>query len=44
MEAIKYITGTGELLKGRLLVFNAYTMQFRTVKFQKDVDCTICSV
>ena len=44
MEAIKYITGTGELLKGRLLVFNAYTMQFRTVKFQKDVDCAICSV
>ena len=44
MEAIKYITGTGELLTGRLLVFNAYTMQFRTVKFQKDVDCAICSV
>lgn len=31
-EVIKYITGTGELLAGRLLVLNAQTMQSRIIK------------
>ena len=31
-EVIKYITGTGELLAGRLLVFDAQTMQSRVLK------------
>ena len=31
-EALKYITGVGELLTNRLLIFDAKTMNFRTVK------------
>lgn len=31
-EALKYITGVGELLTNRLLIFDAKTMAFRTVK------------
>lgn len=31
-EAIKYITGTGELLTGKLLMFDAQTLQSRTIK------------
>lgn len=44
MEAVKYITGAGDLLTGRMLVFDALDMKFRTVKFQKDKDCKVCSV
>lgn len=32
MEAIKYLIGTGELLTGCLLTFDALTMEFRKVK------------
>ncbi len=34
-EAIKFITDTGELLAGKLLVFDALTMQSRIVKGQR---------
>ncbi|MFG6329355.1 MAG: HesA/MoeB/ThiF family protein [Lachnospiraceae bacterium] len=44
MEAVKYITGAGGLLTGRMLVFDALDMKFRIVKFQKDKDCKVCSV
>ena len=30
-EALKYITGIGELLTNRLLIFDALKMKFRTV-------------
>lgn len=44
LEAIKFITGTGELLTGRMLTFDALTMNFRTVCFSKKrPDCAICS-
>ena len=32
MEAVKYITGTGELLTGSLLTFDALKMEWRKVK------------
>ncbi|MEK7298764.1 MAG: HesA/MoeB/ThiF family protein [Candidatus Margulisiibacteriota bacterium] len=35
-EALKYITGVGELLTNRMLIFNAKTMHFRTVKVKPD--------
>ncbi|MGB6182987.1 MAG: molybdopterin-synthase adenylyltransferase MoeB [Rhodococcus sp. (in: high G+C Gram-positive bacteria)] len=35
-EAIKLITGTGETLLGRLLVYDARTMTFRTVALRRD--------
>ena len=41
-EAIKYITGTGELLTDTLLTFDARTMQFNRFTFEKDKECAIC--
>ena len=43
-EAIKVITGIGEPLVGRLMVYDALEMSYRTIKVRKDPDCPICSV
>ena len=43
MEAVKYITGAGELLTGRLLTYDALKMSFRTVKVPRDCNCAVCS-
>jgi len=44
LEAVKYITGAGELLTGRLLTFDALTMNFHTVKLPPRGDgCDVCS-
>lgn len=43
MEAIKYITGAGELLTGHILVYDALTNDFRKLKIPRDKDCGICS-
>jgi adenylyltransferase/sulfurtransferase len=42
MEALKYLTGTGELLKGRLLFCDGEAMQFQEVSFDKDPECRVC--
>lgn len=43
MEAIKYITGTGDLLTGYLLTFNAIKMEFRKIKLPKpNGKCAVC--
>ena len=45
MEAIKYFTGAGELLTGKLLSFNALKMEFHTAKFPKrDDSCPVCGI
>jgi adenylyltransferase/sulfurtransferase len=41
-EAIKLILGIGETLAGRLLLFDALTMEFRTMKLQRDPACPVC--
>ena len=41
-EAIKLITGQGEPLIGRLLLFNALRMEFREVKIRRSPDCPVC--
>jgi len=41
-EAIKLITGTGEPLLGRLMVYDALEMTYRTVRVRKDPDCAVC--
>lgn len=41
-EAIKWITGLGELLTGRLLMVNLQQMQFREIAFQRDPACPTC--
>ena len=41
-EAIKLATGLGETLAGRLLILDALTMDFTTVKLRWDADCPVC--
>ncbi len=42
IEAIKRITGAGEPLIGRLLLFDALAMTFHQVSISKDPDCPVC--
>jgi len=41
-EVIKLILGIGESLAGRLLLIDALTMNFRTLKLRKNPDCPVC--
>ena len=41
-EAIKLLTGIGEPLVGRLMVYDALEMTYRTVKVRKDPECAVC--
>jgi molybdopterin/thiamine biosynthesis adenylyltransferase len=42
VEAIKLITGVGEPLVGKLLLFDALAMEFTTVKLRWDPECPVC--
>ncbi len=42
-EAIKLLTGIGDPLLGRLLVYDALEMSFREVRIRKDPNCAVCS-
>ncbi len=41
-EAIKLITGIGEPLVGRLMIYDALEMTYRSVKVRKDPECPLC--
>jgi sulfur-carrier protein adenylyltransferase/sulfurtransferase len=41
-EAIKLLTGIGEPLVGRLMVYDALEMAYRSVKVRKDPECAVC--
>ncbi len=40
-EAIKLITGIGDPLAGRLMIYDALEMSYRTVRVRKDPECAI---
>lgn len=42
MEAIKLLAGVGEALTGRLLVLDAWRMQWREMRVPKDPQCGVC--
>ena len=42
LEAIKWITGAGETLSGRLLIYEALEAEFRTVGLGPDPGCEVC--
>lgn len=42
VEAIKVLTGIGEILSSRLLVMDALHMDIRILKFKKDPACPVC--
>ncbi len=41
-EAIKVITGVGEPLVGRLMIYDALEMSYRTLQVRKDPECAVC--
>ncbi len=41
-EAIKVITGIGDPLVGRLMIYDALEMNYRSVKVRKDPECPVC--
>ena len=42
-EALKILAGTGESLNGRLLMLDALSMQWRSVRLKKDPACPVCA-
>jgi molybdopterin/thiamine biosynthesis adenylyltransferase len=42
VEAVKVVTGAGEPLAGRLLVYDALAAETRTVKIGADPECEVC--
>ena len=41
-EAIKLLTGIGEPLVGRLMIYDALEMTYRSVNVRKDPECPLC--
>jgi molybdopterin/thiamine biosynthesis adenylyltransferase/rhodanese-related sulfurtransferase len=41
-EALKSLLGKGELLKGRLLAYDALAMTFKQYKIRRDPKCAVC--
>ncbi|MBV9369238.1 MAG: ThiF family adenylyltransferase, partial [Frankiales bacterium] len=41
-EAIKVLTGVGDPLVGRLMIYDALEMTYRAVKVRKDPECPLC--
>ncbi|MFN7915756.1 MAG: molybdopterin-synthase adenylyltransferase MoeB [Vicinamibacterales bacterium] len=41
-ETIKLLTGIGEPLVGRFMIYDALRMKFRELKLRKDPDCPVC--
>lgn len=41
-EALKVIAGIGEPLKGRLLLLDARTMEWNSIKFARNANCSVC--
>jgi bacteriocin biosynthesis cyclodehydratase domain-containing protein len=42
LEAVKHITGAGETLSGRLLIYDALSAEVRTVRLPRDPGCPAC--
>jgi len=42
LEALKHLTGAGETLSGRLLIYDALSAEVRTVRLPRDPACPAC--
>ncbi len=42
-EALKLLMNIGESLQGRLLLLDALSMEWRTIKFARDPKCAVCA-
>ncbi|CFR05422.1 molybdopterin biosynthesis protein MoeB [Yersinia frederiksenii] len=43
MEAIKLLANYGQIISGRILMYDAMTGEFRSMKLAKDANCEVCS-
>ena len=43
-EVLKLLMGVGKTLQARLLILDALTMEWRTLKLKQDPQCPVCSV
>ena len=41
-EVVKLILGVGDSLSGKLLLIDALSMDFRTVKIRRNPECPLC--
>ena len=41
-EALKFLTGAGQVLDNEILRFNALDMSFRKISVKKNKNCPIC--
>ena len=44
METIKILLNIGTTLNGRLMLLDGLTMEWRSIKLNKDPECTICGI
>jgi molybdopterin/thiamine biosynthesis adenylyltransferase len=44
MEAVKIITGAGEVLRGRMMIYDALYADTRMIKVSNRADCAVCGV
>lgn len=42
LEAVKYLTGAGQGLKGRLMMFDGLWQESRTITVKRRADCSVC--
>lgn len=42
MEAVKYLSGKGELLRDRLLTYDALTLRWREIRVRRSRHCPLC--
>jgi molybdopterin/thiamine biosynthesis adenylyltransferase len=42
LEAVKVIVSMGETLAGRLVIFDGFTHEWRTLTLKRDPDCAVC--
>ena len=42
MEAVKHITGAGETLTSRLMIYDALFAQTRVIALKRRTDCAVC--
>lgn len=42
LEALKYLSGTGKNLRGKLLLWDGGAMDFRTIALPKEPACSVC--
>lgn len=43
LEAVKYLTGAGEGLRGRLMLFDGLSLETRILRVERDPTCLVCA-